>query len=141
MHNVKFRKHSNTAVMPTRAHKDDIGYDLTAVGIYKVLSDKVVLYETGIYVQPPQGHYIEIVPRSSLSASGHMMANSIGIIDPSYTGSLKIPVIKVDENSDDLKLPFTKFQLILRKAIQYELEEVNSLEETERGSGGFGSTD
>ena len=56
------------------------------------------MYDTGIQVKPQYGYYFEIVPRSSLSKSGYILANSIGIIDPSYSGNLYIVLIKIDDN-------------------------------------------
>jgi dUTP pyrophosphatase len=88
-----------------------------------------------------QGLYAEIVPRSSLSKSGYMLANSIGIIDCSYKGNLYIALTKIDNTMPDLTLPFRCCQLIFREQIHVDLEEVTSFEEqTSRGSGGFGST-
>jgi len=57
-----------------------------------------------------------------LSESGYMFTNSI--IDPSYTSSLKIVLTKIDESLPDLKLPFKCCQIIMEKAIHYEMEEV-----------------
>ena len=138
---LRFIKTDERAVTPTRAHPTDIGYDLTAIDVYKVLSDKTIIYETGIAVQAPVGKYMEILPRSSLTKTGYMLANSVGIIDPDYTGSLKIAVRKIDDSFPDLVLPFCKFQLVMRTADLYEIEETDSFEETKRGDGGFGSTD
>ena len=87
--NIKFIM-SDRAFFPTKAHPSDIGYDLTAIDIFKKISNRTTLFETGIAVSPPQGYYLEIIPRSSLSKTGYMLANSVGIIDPDYTGTLKI---------------------------------------------------
>ena len=141
MSTLKFVKTDKRAVTPSRAHDTDIGYDLTAIDVYKVLSDKTILFETGIAVQPPEGMYTEILPRSSITKTGYMLANSVGVIDPPYRGSLKIAVRKIDDSFPDLEPPFCKFQLIMRKAHLYNLEEVESLDETVRGKGGFGSSD
>jgi dUTP pyrophosphatase len=70
-----------------------------------------------------------------------MLANSVGIIDPDYRGNLLIALKKVNVNSPDLELPFTKCQLVLRKVEDYLIEEVYKIDNTERGEGGFGSTD
>jgi dUTP pyrophosphatase len=137
---IKVLKLESAAVLPSRAHASDIGYDLTAININKRLENGVILYGTGLSVSPPDGWYTEIVPRSSLSKTGHIIANSVGVIDPHYTGELLIAVIKIDVNSPPLELPFCKFQLIIRKSETVEIEEVQSLSDTDRGSGGFGST-
>jgi dUTP pyrophosphatase len=135
-----FVKTRADAVTPTKAYPSDVGYDLTAIDVFKKLSQQTTLYETGLIVTPPEGYYVEILPRSSISKTGYVISNSVGIIDPSYTGSLKIAVTKVDDSFPDLTLPFCKFQLVLRKLYEAELVEVGSVRETERGDGGFGST-
>lgn len=129
------------AVVPTKAHDSDIGYDLTAIDIFKHISRRITLFETGIAVSPPNGYYMEIVPRSSMSKTGYMLANSIGTIDPEYTGTLKIALIKIDDDLPDIKLPFTTCQLVLRKAEYSNIAQIEKLKETVRGDGGFGSTD
>ena len=138
---IKFIIENKKAVIPTKAHSTDIGYDLTAINIYKKISEHVSLYDTGIKVIPPDGYYIEIVPRSSISKTGYMLANSVGTIDPDYTGTLKIALIKVDTSMPDITIPFKLCQMILRKAERSYLEEVFNLNKTIRGDGGFGSSD
>ena len=141
-HTVNFIRMENDALDPFRAYENDIGYDITAISIHKKIGTSTTIYDTGIAVQPPPGYYIEIMPRSSLSKTGYMLSNSVGVIDPDYTGSLKIAVTRIDESLPELKCPFTRFQIILRKAEQFSL--VNNgfvFKKTDRGSGGFGSTD
>lgn len=139
---IRFIVDDDRAVVPTKAYPSDIGYDLTTVSVFKRVSNTVILFDTGIRVSPPDGYYLEIIPRSSLSSTGYMLANSVGIIDPSFLGTLKIALIKVDKEQEDIKLPFTKCQLVLRKAEYAEMVQVyNKFEETARGDGGFGSSD
>jgi dUTP pyrophosphatase len=138
---VRFVLDDESAVVPTRAHPSDIGYDLTAIDIYKKISESITLFETGIRVSPPEGYYLEILPRSSMSKTGYMLANSVGTIDPTYTGTLKIALIKVDKELPDIDLPFTRCQLVVRKAEYVEMVQVESIENTLRGEGGFGSSD
>jgi dUTPase len=61
---------------------------------------------------------------NSLSESGYIFTNSISIIDPSYTSSLKIVLTKIDESLPDLELPFKCCKLLIDKSIHYEMEEV-----------------
>jgi len=137
---IKCLTKDKRCVIPTKAYDTDVGYDLTIIDIFKVVSDTITIFETGIAVSSPEGYYVEIIPRSSLSKSGYMLANSIGIIDPSYTGTLKIALIKVDHTTPNLELPFKCCQLVLRKLENSNLELVDSFKETERGTGCFGST-
>lgn len=139
--NIRCIVSDKRAVIPTKAYESDIGYDLTAIDIYKKISKKITMFETGIAVSPPDGYYIEIVPRSSMSKTGYMLANSIGTIDPDYRGTLKIALIKIDDDLPDIKLPFTTCQLVLRKAEYSNIAQIEKLKETVRGDGGFGSTD
>jgi len=83
---------------------------------------------------------LEVVPRSSLSKTGWMLANSVGIIDPSYRGNIMVAVIKVDPNAQPLTLPFRGFQLVVRKQFHVDMVNADELDETNRGHGGFGST-
>lgn len=138
---IQFVRKHDDAVTPTRAHFSDVGLDLTAIKEYKILPNGVVLYDTGIAVSPPPGYYIEIVPRSSMSKTGWMLANSVGTIDPSYTGNLFIALVRVVLNAPTPELPFCKCQMVLRKAEYAQMEEVQNLTNTVRGDGGFGSTD
>jgi dUTP pyrophosphatase len=138
---VLFVKDDINAIIPTKGTQCAVGYDLTAISVYKKLSDKTTLYDTGIIVQPPPGYYTEILPRSSITKTGYVLSNSVGTIDSDYRGRLLIALTRVDEGFPELTLPFTKCQLVLRRHEDYTLTEVRSLENTERGSGGFGSTD
>ena len=142
---IKFIIADDRAILPKKAHITDIGYVLTAIDIFKLHGSKTTLFETGISVCPPAGYYIEIVPRSSMCNTGYMLANSIGIVDPDYTGTLKIALIKVDDTYPDISLPFTKCQLVLRRTECSDTIQVDNFDlhvgDSFRGSGGFGSTD
>lgn len=128
------------AVMPTK-RIIDVGFDLTIISVDKALTRITTLYDTSVAVEPPLGFYAEIVPRSSISKLGYMLANNVGVIDPSYTGSLKIALIKVDESMPDLELPCKVAQLILKPYVVSEVYKIaDEMNETQRGDGGFGST-
>jgi dUTP pyrophosphatase len=146
IHYVK--KHPD-AVTPSRTNHTDIGLDLVAIAKHKVYPNGATLYDTGIAVSPPPGYYIELVPRSSISKTGWILANSVGTIDPSYTGNLFIALIRVDPEAPEISLPFCACQIALRKALGFfgtfvaeyaDVKEVEELAATERGDGGFGST-
>jgi len=134
-------------VVPMKAAPSDIGYDLTLIREVKQYNDQTTMFDSGISVIPPTGYYVEIVPRSSLSRFGYVMANSIGIIDPSYRGTLKVVMTKIVKDAEDIVLPITRFQLILRKIEHSDVEvyrlsdEDNFENSTQRAGGGFGSTD
>ena len=138
----KVFKDDENAILPTKANISDVGYDLTIIKKVKNLTSNTILYDTGIKIELDFGYYAEIAPRSSLSKSGYMLANSIGIIENSYTGNLFIALTKTDLTMPDLALPFKCCQLIFKPQIFINLVEskipLDSM--TIRGSGGFGST-
>jgi dUTP pyrophosphatase len=138
---LKVVRKDDNAIIPSRAHPSDIGLDLTAIKKHKVLENGAIMYDTGIAVSPPNGYYIEILPRSSMSKTGWMLANSVGTVDPNYTGNLYIALNRINNDTPEIELPFCKCQLVLRKAEYCTIKEVYNLEETDRGDGGFGSTD
>ena len=127
------------AVDPCKAHHEDSGYDLHLLRKVKTHGN-VEFYDTGIAVQPPLGYYFEVVGRSSISKSGYMIANNIGIIDQNYRGSILVALTKIDANAPSLQLPCRLVQLLPRQFIHMTPVCVESLDETARGTGGFGST-
>jgi len=133
-------KTRNDAVIPFKKNASDEGYDLVLIDIDRHISNVTTRYETGIRVQPSEGFHIEILPRSSLSNSGYMLSNSIGLIDESYRGTLKIVLTKVDPEAPPLVLPFKAVQMVLRKSMHFICNEVAELDSTSRNEGGFGST-
>jgi deoxyuridine 5'-triphosphate nucleotidohydrolase len=134
-------KNDPNAIIPFKNKQSDVGYDLTIIKEHKKLNSNTTMYDTGICIQPEFGYYTIVVPRSSLSKSGYMLKNSIGIIDPSYIGNIYIVLIKTNPDAPDIELPFKCCQLIVQKQIYSELIETDTpFTYTSRGIGGFGST-
>jgi deoxyuridine 5'-triphosphate nucleotidohydrolase len=139
---IKVVKTHPDAVIPSKAFEEDVGLDLTIISKIKDFNSKTSLYDTGIKIEVEEGYYTEIVPRSSISKFGYILANNVGIIDNNYRGNLMIALTKICDDAADIQLPFKCCQLIIRKQIFpniYELE-VNDLSSTQRNEGGFGST-
>lgn len=137
--NFKFMKTLDCAIAPQKAHITDTGYDLCLVKKIKE-ENGVIMYDTGIAVQPPLGFYFELVGRSSISKTGYIVANSVGIIDASYTGSLRVALIKINKEAPELELPARLVQLIPRQLVHMDAVEVEDLANTQRAEGGFGSS-
>jgi dUTP pyrophosphatase len=133
-------KTRSDAIIPSKSRATDEGYDLTLISVDKVISKMTTRYDTGIKTQPPPGYHLELLPRSSLSNSGYILANSVGLIDCPFRGSLKVVLTKIDPDMPDLTLPFKCMQMVLRKNIHFLVDEVTEIDDTARGSGGFGST-
>lgn len=139
---IVFTRIYEEAVYPTKNKASDSGYDITLIKPYKTFGP-VTLYSTGIKVKPPLGYYFILVPRSSITKSGYMLANSIGIIDRSYVGEILVALTKIRDDVPDLILPNKLVQIIPKKIQHFELIEVDSFDDetTSRGEGGFGSSD
>lgn len=138
---LQFRwvKTDNDAKPPSKTRVSDSGYDLTVIKKHKT-HGIVEFFDTCIKVQPDFGWYFDVVARSSLTKTGYILANAVGVIDRGYTGTILVPLIKVDPDAPDLALPAVIAQLIPRPIVHLEVVEVDELDDTERGSGGFGST-
>lgn len=146
---IKVFKVDDEAVMPSKTRYSDAGYDLTIIREYKVLTSNTTLYDTGIQLEIPNGYYVEIVPRSSMSRSGYILANSVGIIDQGYRGNLFIALTKINAanaESPELTLPWKCCQMIVKKQTYSRLVTLVSgdagkeIEASSRGTGAFGST-
>ncbi|GAB6075654.1 dUTP diphosphatase [Desulfurobacterium crinifex] len=127
------------AIAPFKKRISDSGWDLHLVKLIKK-EGNLYFFDTGVRVAPPPGFYFDLVPRSSIYKSGFVLANSVGIIDMTYRGTIKVPLIKVDSSKPDPELPWRAVQLIPRRFFPLEVELSTSLDRTIRGEGGFGST-
>jgi deoxyuridine 5'-triphosphate nucleotidohydrolase len=127
------------AVAPKKERASDSGYDLTLLEKVDQLGD-VELYGTGLTVRPPSGYYFDVVPRSSIIKRGYLLANSVGVIDRGYRGEIKVPLVRVSARTMPLELPARVVQLIPRAIVHFPVRRRDSLDETGRGVGGFGST-
>jgi len=99
------------------------------------------LIPTGIYVEIPEGYELQIRPRSGMAINyGLTILNTPGTIDPDFRGEIKIIVINLSNENIIIKDGDRIGQIILKKYEVIEWEEVERLNETERGEGGFGHT-
>ena len=140
---VKFKKLDERAVMPKKAHSTDAGMDMVAIS--RTETDQYVSYDTGIAMAIPEGYMGLLFPRSSISKKDLVLANSVGIVDSSYRGSISFRFKTLNENSDSLvRLAYEKGdrigQLVIMPFPDIELVEAKELDETERNGGGYGST-
>jgi len=137
--NFKCVRTSTEAQIPSKTNISDSGYDITIISKIKTIGD-VDFFDTGIKIQPAPGWWLALVPRSSISKTGYMLANNLGVIDQSYTGNIIVALRKVDKHAPDLVLPSRIAQIIPMPATHFEIEEVDNLEISNRNQGGFGST-
>lgn len=126
------------AYMPVKAHRADAGFDLrTPIDTY-IAPHGAVTIDTGVHIEIPEGYVGMLKSKSGLNVKHGLRGE--GVIDAGYTGSV---VAKLYNDTDHLHA-FNKgdkiIQLVLLPIPFVELEQVDSLEDTERGDGGFGST-
>ncbi len=136
---LRFVKVDPLAIIPTKAHPTDIGFDMTLI---KKLwrKGKYEMYDTGVIVIPSTGVFTQIVARSSIYKVDRSLANAVGIIDPTYRGTLRV-ILKVDDpETPELALPSIVTQLIPAAAIYAIGFESATFDTTKRQDGGFGST-
>ena len=129
------------AFMPTRAHEADGGYDLYSPIDKTVYDLKGTVIDTGVHVQIPRGYVGFIKSRSGMNIKQNVVCE--GVIDSGYTGSIAVKLRLQSGNVYDrvvIKRGDRIAQLVLLPVFTPDLEEVDELEETERGDGGFGST-
>ena len=125
--------------MPTRAHEFDAGLDLYSayddVYIYPRNSE---LFDTGVHIQLPKNTVGFLKSKSGLNVKSGI--TSEGVIDVGYTGSIMVKLYNHSDNPYSVRKGATISPLVLLPCLLPELEVVDSLEDTERGTGGFGST-
>jgi len=102
---------------------------------------KSAIIPTGLAVSIPKNYEIQIRPRSGLAAKNQIsVLNTPGTIDADYRGELKVILINLGEKTFKIEKGLRIAQMILCPVIKATLKEVDALEETGRGAGGFGST-
>lgn len=160
--NVNFKKLSKNAVIPTKAHPTDAGFDMVATKVN--MTDDYIEYETDIAIKLPSGYCAMLFPRSSNSNKDLVLSNSVGIVDENYVGPIKWRFKRVRKPTKlgisrikflrwvyniEIKHPELTIynvgdkigQMVIIPVYPVEFKEVDKLPETDRGEGGFGSTD
>lgn len=136
---VKVKKLDPAAVMPTKAHASDAGFDLVAVKV--CFEDGCWVCHTGLAFEIPDGYMGLVFPRSSIVRKDMSLANAVGVVDSNYRGEvtgrfrlagmLELPKYSAGERFA---------QLIIMPYPEIEFVESDELSETDRGTGGYGST-
>lgn len=140
--NVKIKKLNKDAVIPTRGSEKAAGWDLSTYdGPYDIAPHSTVKVGTGLAMTPPIGYFGAIFARSGMATKkGLRPANCVGVCDEDYTGEY---IVAIHNDSDEwmrIEKGERIAQLVFLPYLNVDFEEVDSLEETKRGDGGFGST-
>ena len=134
---IKIKKIHKDAVIPSYSKFGDAGLDLTCVEINE--NSNYIEYEIGISLEIPYGYVGLLFPRSSISNTGLIFCNSVGVIDSGYRGPFNIRC-KYLGYGDKYKIGDRVGQLLIVPYPEIEFEEADILSDSERGSSGYGST-
>ena len=130
------------AVLPTRAHDGDAGLDLHALDGFELAPGERAQIRTGVAIALPPGTAGLVLPRSGLAARhGIALVNAPGLIDEGYRGELQILLLNTDRNETFRAQAGDRIaQLVVVDVETPEIVEADELDDTSRGSGGFGSS-
>jgi len=141
MYQIKFTRLSPDARVPSKAHPDDAGFDVYASEERTLKAHSYGMIATGISMQLPPMTEAQVRPRSGLAAKhGVTVLNTPGTIDAGYRGEVKVILINHSDN-DFTVLPGDRIaQMVIQPVYPAQFIEADTLEDTDRGEGGFGSS-
>lgn len=130
---------TQTAILPTKAHADDVGYDLYSDEDALIPAHTRAVIKTGLAIRVPSDCYGRIAPRSGL-ATKYEIDVGAGVIDKGYRGHVMICLINSSNKDFEVMYGMKIAQLICEKVSYPEMREVSELDSTIRGNSGFGSS-
>merc|ERR1712012_478302 len=136
---LKFAKLSQNAYAPTKGSARAAGYDLRSAYDCTIPANGKAIVKTDIQIRVPEGTYGRIAPRSGLAAKHHIDVGA-GVVDEDFTGNVGVVLFNHAAEEFSVAKGDRIAQLVCEKIEYPVLEECESLEDTARGSGGFGST-
>lgn len=136
---VKFKKLDTNSVAPFQANPGDAGFDLTVSYVKKIGLFKYE-YGSGIAVEIPKGFEGQVRSRSSIHKTGLILSNGIGTIDSGYRGEIKAVFWKIPFIGKKYAIGERFCQLVINSIPKVEYIEKEELSESERGTGGYGSS-
>jgi len=137
---IRIKRLHKDAVLPSYETKGSAGMDLTTIEQVILSPGETQLVRTGLSLSIPQGYEGQIRSRSGLALNGVVVANSPGTIDSDYRGEVRVLLRNVTSGFAPIAEGTRVAQLIVAPVTNVIWEEANELSETDRGSGGFGST-
>lgn len=154
---LKIKRLNAAAVIPAKAHPTGAGFDLTATS--RTIDELGnIVYGTGLAFEIPTGYVGLVFPRSSISKQDVLLSNAVGVIDSGYRGEVLMkfrpsPLARDTDPAEegkhgyyyhgegsDYKIGDRIGQLIIIPLPEIEIEEADELSDTDRGTGGYGST-
>jgi dUTP pyrophosphatase len=135
---LKIKKLYTDSKLPTRAHHDDAGTDIYAQGDHVIEPHKTIVIPTGVAMELEKGYVSLVWDKSSVGSKGIKTLG--GVIDAGYRGEYKIIVHNLNNEVYMFKHGDKVAQILIQKIEFPEIEEVEELSDSKRGTGGFGST-
>ena len=126
------------AILPTRAHPTDAGLDLYAPRTVVIPARGSAVVDTGVHVSLPERTVGMLKSKSGLNVKKNILGE--GVIDEGYTGPIVVKLYNQGDEDVTIEAGQKLIQLVILPILTPELEQVDSLDETDRGAGGFGST-
>jgi len=137
---VKIKRVNSDAVMPIYQTSGSSGMDLCSTERLDIGINEIKIVNTGIAVAVPEGYEAQVRSRSGLALKGIFVLNSPGTVDCDYRGEIKVILANFGSDVFHIEKGDRIAQLVIAPVIWAELVEVNDLDSTLRGGGGFGST-
>ncbi|KNE72172.1 dUTP diphosphatase [Allomyces macrogynus ATCC 38327] len=136
---LKIKKLVPHAVVPKLGSRGAAGYDLSAAAECVIPARGMALISTGLAMALPPGVYGRVAPRSGLAVK-HRLDTGAGVVDSDYRGEVKVVLFNFSDQDYHVKVGDRVAQLILERILIADVAEVEELDATDRGAGGFGST-
>ncbi|HCT64810.1 MAG TPA: dUTP diphosphatase [Lachnospiraceae bacterium] len=142
MNKLKVKKINNKAIIPRYAHPGDAGLDLFSVESVEIVAGDSKVVKTGIAIELPPNTEAQIRPRSGLALKNQItVLNTPGTIDQGYRGEIGVILINHGNEPFNVEVGMKIAQMVINSVITVDIVEIiENLSETDRGSGGFGST-
>lgn len=135
---VFIKKLNENAIIPKYAHSTDAGMDMVATSVEETPNQ--MIYGTGLAMEIPEGHVGLIFPRSSICKTSLSLTNSVGVIDSGYRGEIKFVFQKNGPYKNYYNVGERIGQIIIMPYPTIQFKEVEELNSSDRGHGGYGST-
>lgn len=136
---IRVKKTEKKAIVPTRSNQSDAGWDLYSVTTRPIAPSQRVTIKTGISLEIPEEYVGLIWPRSGMSVKNGIDVLA-GVVDSGYRGEIKVCLLNTSREWMDIKEGDRIAQILFQKVPHFQLQEVEILQNSDRGEGGFGST-
>ena len=140
---MRIKKLTETAILPVRSTDGSAGYDLYVDSDKDViiLPGQTEVLHTNIAMEIPKGYFGAVYARSGISTrQGLRPSTCVSVIDSDYRGEVGLPIYNDSDDPQKIKAYSRVAQMVIQPCLTPELEVVDSLDDTDRGTGGFGST-